>query len=208
MVRTLLTCTRRYVPLFFLKFLYKGGRIILYILYRSALRGGSLWFWAVEYEPFVILYTYSTYITFSQTLCPCRLSWYNMGMAGHTKRRNERNAANPFYGGRWCDREGYVGPSRGPEGYCVYLMCTREGFITVHEEYVCWLIARGDSQRSAFRRVHWPKKRTGKDCIPKPKMRKRIEDLREMHEEGVIDLEKGPWDYYGLDIGNENAYYR
>lgn len=38
------------------------------------------------------------------------------------------------------------------------------------------------------------------------KLRKRMEDLKEMHDEGLIDLRRGPWDYYGAAIGDPKAF--
>lgn len=38
------------------------------------------------------------------------------------------------------------------------------------------------------------------------KERGRVQDLIDMHDEGVINLTKGPWDYYGYDIGDRTLY--
>ena len=128
-------------------------------------------------------------------------------MTGKPLARKRRNEANPNYGFRWCDREGFVGPSKGAPHIVHYMLCTVHGWMTVPEHYVCWLVAGGSSVLSAFRRAYFPKKRTGSNRQLKPKQKLWVEDLKKMHDDGVIDLGMSPWAVYGFDIGNEDAVY-
>lgn len=41
-----------------------------------------------------------------------------------------------------------------------------------------------------------------------PVERGRVQDLIDMHDEGVINLKDGPWKYYGYEIGNPHGYMK
>lgn len=41
-----------------------------------------------------------------------------------------------------------------------------------------------------------------------PKEKARVADLIDMHNKGVIDLNVGPWRYYGYDVGNPSAFLK
>lgn len=68
-------------------------------------------------------------------------------------------------------------------------------FLTVRQEYYCWLRAAGVSERAAGRAVMSSRSK-------RPKLKARISELKELHDLGKIDLEKGPWYHYGIDVGN------
>jgi len=110
-------------------------------------------------------------------------------------------------GHRWCDRPDFVGPSKGPPGYAVYLLCTPHGWFTDKEEFYWWRIAIGIPSKKALREVYLLEK-TGSKSQPKPKQIKRAEDLKIMHENGEIDLYEGPWKYYGNLCGQEGVQTR
>ena len=103
---------------------------------------------------------------------------------------------------RWCDAPGYVGPSRGDPENTVYLLCTPYSWLTVRQEHFCWRYAlHGVCSRArreaGYSEAHATKTRGYK---PLPQEAKRVADLLVMHAEGVIDLKKGPWDYYNYMI--------
>lgn len=128
-------------------------------------------------------------------------------MAGKVKRRKAAREKKRNFGFRWCDRPNFVGPSKGSPDTVFYILCTPHGWFTVKEEYVCWLVAAGLHNRKAFRKVYFPARRSGRTVQLKPKMKLRVQDLKEMHEEGIIDLSIGPWEHYGWDIGNKDIVY-
>ena len=129
-------------------------------------------------------------------------------MAGRKKRRERLERQSPNYGARWCDRPEFTRPSVGSPETTIYLLCTPHGYFTVYEEYVCWLAARGEDIAKAFRKVYWPFKRTGRQSVLTPKMKKRVQDLIEMGERGYIDLNSGPWKHFKIDIGNPEIMYK
>lgn len=133
------------------------------------------------------------------------VKWHMPGVPQHVK--EARRAKIPNYGHRWCDREGFVGPSKGSPHTVAYLLCTVHGWMTVHEHYVCWLVAGGSSVLKAMRKVYWPKKRTGKDRQLKPKQKAWVADLKRMNAQGLIDLTDCPWVVYGYDIGDKTVIY-
>lgn len=128
-------------------------------------------------------------------------------MTGRPLRNKRLKDQNPHYGYRWCDRKGFVGPSKGSPQTTIYILCTVHGWITAHEHYVCWLVAGGMPILRAMRKVYWPKKRTGKDRQLKPKQKAWVVDLKRMDEDGVIDLSRCPWEVYGYEIGNKDIIY-
>lgn len=128
-------------------------------------------------------------------------------MVGRPLNRSKRIKQTPHHGFRWCDREGFVGPSKGSPHTTVYTLCTVYGWMTVHEHYVCWLVAGGMSVLRAMRKVYYPKKRTGKDRQLKPKQKLWLEELKTMDQLGYIDLSQSPWDVYGFEIGDRDIIF-
>lgn len=94
--------------------------------------------------------------------------------------------------------------STGSKVPTVYLLCTPHGPITVYEEYFCWVYAVTGKMRMSRRIVNDFK---GKKDIT-PKERARVADLIDMHNRGVINLNIGPWEYYGYPIGSPSNYIK
>ncbi len=122
--------------------------------------------------------------------------------------RDERNAKIKNYGFRWCDRPGYVGASKNMIKPTPYLLCTTYGWISVKEEIYCWRVALHGKMRLSCREAYGRDFRREGNPSPTAKHWQRIAELKELHERGCIDIEKGPWSYYGIPEEFPDARYK
>lgn len=118
--------------------------------------------------------------------------------------RGERFRSREYYTKRapshsWIHAGWFSRDKKGPE---VYLLCTPHGPLTVKEEYFCWIYAVTGKYRMS-RRMAYGRPDTN---VISQKHKNRIKDLLEMHDDGLIDLAKGPWEHYKLKCGDPTAF--
>lgn len=122
-------------------------------------------------------------------------------MAGCKKRRQRFTALSNAPSHSWIHAGHY---SVGDPDNVAYFLCTPHGPFTIQEEYMCWVYASTGKFRMSAR-MAYGRPRT----VPmKDKERKRVVDLIDMDNNGVIDLKVGPWKYYGFEIGDPSAFIK